>query len=136
MSNKKDQCELQVKNEQGLKGLKEDETAAFGNDCSSNDHPCPCCRKKATERSEQFQKDLQKRLSLAIGQLNGVKRMLDENCYCGDVLTQVAAAQGAVRTVALMVLKDHMETCVAEQIREGNDEVIDEIVQLIKKFSR
>lgn len=99
-------------------------------------HPCSCCRKKATERTDEFQKALQKRLNLAIGQLNGVKRMLDENCYCGDVLTQVAAAQGAVRTIALMLLQDHMETCVAEQIREGNDEVIDEMVQLIKTFSR
>ncbi len=99
-------------------------------------HPCPNCRKKETERSEAFQKDLQKRLNLAIGQLNGIKRMLDENCYCGDVLTQVAATQGAIRTIALMLLQDHMQTCVAEQIREGNDEVIDEMVSLVKKFSR
>lgn len=102
---------------------------------SKEENTCACCRHKQTERSADFQKDLQKRLNLAIGQLNGIKRMLDENCYCGDVLVQVAAVQGAIKNITLMLLQDHMETCVVEQIREGNDEVVEEMVQLIKKFS-
>lgn len=94
-----------------------------------------CCHHKHTPRDEEFQADLQRRLNRAIGQLNGVKGMLDDNRYCGDVLVQLAAAESAVRSVSGMLLQDHLETCVVEQIREGNDEVIGEVIQLIKKFS-
>ena len=82
------------------------------------------------------QADLQRRLNRAIGQLNGVKGMLDDNRYCGDVLTQLAAAESAIRSVSGMLLQDHLETCVVEQIRRGNDEVVEEVVQLVKRFSR
>lgn len=94
-----------------------------------------CCHHKHTPRDEEFQADLQRRLNRAIGQLNGVKGMLDDNRYCGDVLVQLAAAESAVRSVSRMLLQDHLETCVVEQIREGDDEVIGELIQLIKKFS-
>lgn len=95
-----------------------------------------CCHHKETPRSEEFQADLQKRLNRAIGQLNGVKGMLDDNRYCGDVLVQLAAVESAVHTVSALLLQDHLETCVVEQIRRGNDEVVGEVVQLIKRFSR
>ena len=96
---------------------------------------CPC-RHKDTPRSEELQADLQKRLNRVIGQLGGVKAMLDDNRYCGDVLTQLAAAESAIRSVSGMLLQDHLETCVVEQIRRGNDEVVEEVVQLVKRFSR
>ncbi len=94
------------------------------------------CRYKATERSDEFQADLQKRLNRAIGQLNGVKAMIDNNRYCGDVLTQLAAAESAVRGVSEALLRDHLETCVKERIQQGDDEVIDEAMKLIKRFVR
>ena len=59
-----------------------------------------CCHHKETPRSAQFPADLQRRLNRAIGQLNGVKGMLDDNRYCGDVLTQLAAAESAIRSVS------------------------------------
>ncbi len=62
--------------------------------------------------------------------------MLDDNRYCGDVLVQLSAAESAVRSVAAIVLQNHLETCVVEQIQRGNVEVVDEAMQLIKKFSR
>ena len=96
----------------------------------------PCCRHKNTPREQEFQNDLQKRLNKAIGQLNGVKAMIEDNRYCGDVLTQLAAAESAVHRVSELVLKNHMETCVVEQIRQGNDEIVDEALQLIKRFQR
>ena len=96
---------------------------------------CPC-RHKETPRDEELQADLQKRLNRVIGQLGGVKAMLDDNRYCGDVLTQLAAAESAIRSVSGMLLQDHLETCVVEQIRRGNDEVVEEVVQLVKRFSR
>lgn len=94
------------------------------------------CRYKETERSREFQNELTRRLNRAIGQLNGVKGMIDDNRYCGDVLTQLAAAERAVHTVSEMLLKDHLETCVIERVRRGDDAVIDEAMQLIKRFAR
>lgn len=94
------------------------------------------CRHKETPRGEEFQADLQRRLNRAIGQLNGVKAMIDDNRYCGDVLTQLAAAESAVHRVSELVLKEHMETCVVEQVRQGNEEVIDEALTLIKRLQR
>ncbi|MEG0323331.1 MAG: metal-sensing transcriptional repressor [Raoultibacter sp.] len=94
------------------------------------------CRHKQTPRSAATQKDLQTRLNRAIGQLNGVKSMLDDNRYCGDVLTQLAAAESAVKRISALVLQEHMRTCVVEQIREGNDEVVDEVMDLVRTFSK
>ena len=93
-----------------------------------------CCKKKNSPRDEQMIIDIQKRLNRAIGQVNGVKSMIDENRYCGDVLVQLAAAESALHKVSEIVLKNHLETCVLEQIQQGNTEIIDEAMQLIKKF--
>ena len=96
---------------------------------------CPC-RYKSTPRSMELQADMQKRLNRAIGQLTGVKAMIEDNRYCGDVLTQLAAAESAVRRVSEMVLAEHMRTCVVEEVRAGNDEVIDEVMALMRRFSK
>lgn len=96
---------------------------------------CPC-RHKNTPRSMELQADMQKRLNRAIGQLNGVKAMIEDNRYCGDVLTQLAATESAVRRVSEMVLAEHMRTCVVEEVRAGNDEVIDEVMALMRRFSK
>lgn len=93
------------------------------------------CKHKSTPRSTQMQDDVQKRLNRAIGQLNGVKAMIDDNRYCGDVLTQLAAAESAIRRVSEIILREHMRTCVVEDIRNGDDEVIDEVIELMKRFS-
>ena len=90
---------------------------------------CCACRHKETERADDLQHDLTKRLNRAIGQLNGVKDMIADNRYCGDVLVQLAAAESAVHRIAEIVLQDHME-----QVRAGNVEVVDEAMRLIKKF--
>ena len=96
---------------------------------------CPC-RHKSTPRSMELQADMQKRLNRAIGQLTGVKAMIEDNRYCGDVLTQLAAAESAVRRVSEMVLAEHMRTCVVEEVRAGNVEVIDEVMALMRRFSK
>ena len=92
------------------------------------------CRYKGNPREEAFQKDLQKRLSRAIGQLNGVKNMIEDNRYCADVLIQLAAAESAVHRVSELLLENHMQTCVVDQIRQGNDEVIEEAMALIRRY--
>ena len=81
---------------------------------------CCHCHQKATPRSEKERKQLQNRLSRMSGQLNGISRMLEENRYCGDIL--------------YAILKEHMETCVVEEIRKGNTAIVDEAVELVKKL--
>ena len=93
-----------------------------------------CCKHKDTPRSQGLQDNVQKRLNRAIGQLNGVKTMIDENRYCGDILVQLAAAESAIHRVSEILLQEHLETCVVEQIQQGNTEIIDEAMGLIKKF--
>lgn len=95
---------------------------------------CSCCRTKHTPRSEKELKQLQNRLSRMIGQLNGISRMLDENRYCGDILTQVAAVESALQSFGYIVLAEHMETCVTEEIRKGNDQIMEEAIELVKKL--
>lgn len=79
-------------------------------------------------------KQLQNRLSRMSGQLNGISRMLEENRYCGDILTQVAAVESALQAFGYAILKEHMETCVVEEIQKGNTAVVDEAVELVKKL--
>ncbi len=93
-----------------------------------------CKHYKHTPRDEQFKKALLGRLNRAIGQLNGVKAMVEEDRYCGDVLTQLAAAESAVRAVSREVLRDHLNTCVVERVQAGDTEVVDEVCDLLRKF--
>lgn len=98
-----------------------------------------CCgnpRYKSSARSDDLQDDLQKRLNRAIGQLNGVKRMVDDNRYCGDILTQLAAVEAAVHRVSEIILRNHLETCVVERVQQGDAEVLDEVMDLIRKFNK
>lgn len=95
-----------------------------------------CCRYKSKEREADLQDKLQKRLSRIVGQVNGVKAMIEDNRYCGDVLIQLAAIDSAVRSVERMVLENHLETCVVDEVRAGNDEIISEAMELIKRVSR
>ena len=95
-----------------------------------------CCgeKHKHTPRSEELVRDADRRINRAIGQLNGVKAMLDDNRYCGDVLTQLAAAESAIKAVSRIILKEHLETCVVERVQAGDTEVVDEVMDLLKKF--
>lgn len=93
-----------------------------------------CCHTKNTPRSAAQHKNLQNRLNRMIGQLNGIGRMLEENRYCGDILTQVAAVESALQGFGYIVLKEHMETCVAEEVLKGNEQIMEETIELVKKL--
>ena len=92
------------------------------------------CRHKTTPRDEEFQANLQRRLNRAIGQLKGVKAMLDDNRYCGDVLIQISAAGKALDSLGMSIMKSHLESCVVDEIQSGNTEVTDEVMELIKRL--
>lgn len=94
---------------------------------------CPC-HYKAIPREEQELRQLQNRLKRMIGQLNGIGKMLEDNRYCGDILIQVAAVESALQAFGYLVLQDHLETCVVDEIQRGNTKVVDEAIELIKKL--
>ncbi|MBQ3270576.1 MAG: metal-sensing transcriptional repressor [Clostridia bacterium] len=91
-------------------------------------------RQKHTPRDEAELRQLKNRLNRMVGQLNGIGRMLDENRYCGDILIQIAAVERALQSFGYTVLGDHMRTCVAEEVRQGHDAVMDEALELMKKL--
>ncbi|MSC53671.1 metal-sensing transcriptional repressor [[Eubacterium] rectale] len=96
---------------------------------------CSCCNRKK-ERSEKEYKDLINRLSRIEGQIRGIKRMLDEDCYCPDIITQVAAANAALNSFNKVLLANHIKTCVADDIRAGKDETIDELLNTLQKLMK
>ena len=93
-----------------------------------------CCQTKAPPRDEQELKQLKNRLNRMVGQLNGIGKMLDDNRYCGEILTQVAAVESALQSFGYLILQEHMETCVVEEIQKGNLAVVEEAVELVKKL--
>ena len=97
---------------------------------------CCCCSGKKKDRSEKEYKDLVNRLSRIEGQIRGIKRMLDEDCYCPDIMIQVSAANAALNSFNKVLLANHIRTCVADDIRNGNDDVSDELVTTLGKLMR
>lgn len=97
---------------------------------------CCCCSGRKKDRSEKEYKDLVNRLSRIEGQIRGIKRMLDEDCYCPDIMIQVSAANAALNSFNKVLLANHIRTCVADDIRNGNDDVIDELVTTLGKLMR
>lgn len=95
-----------------------------------------CCCHKTKERTEKEYKDLVNRLNRIEGQIRGIKRMVEEDAYCPDILIQVSAANAALNSFNKVLLANHIRTCVADDIREGKDETIDELVNTLQKLMR
>ena len=81
-------------------------------------------------------KDLMNRLSRIEGQVRGVRRMVEEGAYCPDILIQVSAVNAALNSFNKVLLANHIRTCVADDIRDGKDETIDELVTTLQKLMR
>ena len=97
---------------------------------------CPCCSGKKKKRSDKEYKDLMNRLKRIEGQVRGVEGMLENDAYCTDILIQVSAISSALNSFNKVLLAEHMRSCVADNIREGNDEVIDELVCTLQKLMK
>lgn len=99
-----------------------------------------CCQcehcKKTKERSPEEFRALVNRIKRIQGQLRGIENMLENNAYCTDILVQVAAANAALYAFNRELLASHIKSCVAQNIREGNDEVIDELVNTLQKLMK
>ena len=95
-----------------------------------------CCTERKKQREEGEARSLQNRLSRIEGQVRGVRKMVDEDAYCTDILNQVAAIQAALNAFNRELLTNHIHTCVIDDIRQGNDEVVDDLVDILKKLMK
>lgn len=96
---------------------------------------CECCH-RTKQRSEEEYKALINRLNRIEGQIRGIKGMLENDAYCVDVITQVAAATAALNSFNKELLSNHIKTCVADDIRAGKDETIDELLKTLQKLMK
>lgn len=97
---------------------------------------CECCGKKTKHRSEHEYKSLINRLNRIEGQVRGVKKMVESSAYCPDILIQVSAINAALNAFNRELLSSHIRTCVADGIRNNNDETIDELVLTLQKLMK
>lgn len=95
-----------------------------------------CCCEKHTYRGEDNKKKLINRLRRIEGQVRGIQTMLENDAYCNDILMQSAAVSAAVNAFNKEILASHIHSCVVRDIREGKDEVIDELVLIIQKLMK
>lgn len=95
---------------------------------------CACTRTK--ERSDAEKRALIHRLNRIEGQIRGIRAMVEKDAYCPDILTQTAAVSSAVHGFSSALLSEHIRTCVAEDVRKGNDEVIDELLTTLRKLMK
>ena len=93
---------------------------------------CNC--KKIKKRTEEEKKKLESRINRISGQLNGIKKMIDEDRYCDDILIQLSAIDKSINSLANTILDDHIHSCVIDNVQKGNTEVLDEIVDLFRRF--
>ena len=96
-------------------------------------HAC-CCRHK--KRSEEEYKSLIHRLNRIEGQIRGIRGMVEKDIYCADILVQVAAVNSALNGFSKELLAQHVRTCVADDLRAGSEEKLDELIKLLPKLMK
>lgn len=95
-----------------------------------------CCTERTKHRDAGEYKELVTRLNRVEGQVRGIKKMLEEDRYCVDILTQVSAIQAALNSFSKKLLVNHIHTCVVDDIQEGKVEVVDELCDTIQKLMK
>jgi DNA-binding FrmR family transcriptional regulator len=97
-----------------------------------------CCThdERSAHHSGEFKADLVKRLNRIEGQVRGIQSMVQGDIYCDDVLTQISAVRSALSSVANKLFEAHTKSCIREQIESGNREVVDELLQTIKRMMK
>jgi len=98
--------------------------------CDNQADGCSC---KKTERPEELKRSLDGRLARIEGQVRGLRRMIEGDAYCDDVMTQIAAARGALGKASLVVLEHHLKHCLIDHVRAGDDDIVDELLDSLAK---
>lgn len=101
----------------------------------SDEHTC-CCSDRKRQRTDEEYKRLMNRLSRIEGQIRGVKGMLENDAYCTDIVLQVSAINAALNSFNKVLLAEHIRTCVADDIRNGKDDTIEDIVNTITRLMK
>ena len=96
---------------------------------------CGCCG-KTTDRSEDERKKLIHRLNRIEGQIRGIRGMVESDAYCADILVQSAAVNAAVNAFNRELLAEHLRTCVARDLKDGHDEIVDELAATLQKLMK
>ena len=89
---------------------------------------------KHTVRPEEDKKVIKARLHRIEGQIKGILKMVDEDRYCDDILIQLSAVDKSIKSLANHILENHMYNCVTNEFEKGNLEIIDEVVNLFRRF--
>lgn len=97
---------------------------------------CPHCGSRHKERTPEEQRALMTRLKKVEGQIRGIEKMVESGAYCPDILVQVSAATSALNSFNKVLLQCHIRSCVAEDIRAGEDEAIDELCKVLQKLMK
>ena len=116
--------------------IKQNGCDTMNKDTDNPTHEQNCCSHKTKHRTGEEQKALINRLNRIEGQVRGIKGMIEKDAYCTDVVTQVAAVTSALNSFNKELLAAHIRTCVADDIRNGNDETIDELVKTLQKLMK
>lgn len=90
-----------------------------------------CCKK--TERNEEEKKQLLSRINRINGQLDGIKKMIEDDKYCNDILIQIVAAEKSLKSLANLMFENHIYRCISDDI--NSEEVVDELISLFKRFN-
>lgn len=86
------------------------------------------------ETSYRRKKDLNRRLKIIAGQVNGISQMIEDDRYCNDVLIQISSTINALKSLGTEMLKSHLRTCVVKDIKHNKLEILDEVVDLFGKL--
>ena len=97
---------------------------------------CPACEVRHKERNDEEKKAMLTRLNRIEGHIRGIRKMVENDIYCPDILIQVSAVNNALNSFNKVLLAEHVRSCVAEDIRNGNDECIDELVGVMQKLMK
>lgn len=89
---------------------------------------------RSTHRTEEEKKRISKRLNVIEGQVRGINQMIADDRYCDDVLIQIAAVNKSLQALGNSILENHLKTCVARDIQKGNLNIVDDVMQLVKKL--
>ena len=95
-----------------------------------------CCCEKTTIRVEEEKKKLINRLSRIEGQIRGIRNMVENDAYCADILTQSSAVAAAMNSFSRELLNHHLHHCVVRDIKNGEEEVVDELTELLSKLMK
>ena len=94
-----------------------------------------CCNKK-TKRSIDEKKLITNRLNRISGQVNGIKKMVEDDTYCNDILIQLKAIENSIKSLSNHVLENHLYNCVTRDLENGELDTIDELISLFKRFNK